>query len=75
MWSIKLKSKNYISESEKELITDYACSEGDNVILHEVLETSKSVELILEGKKVYVKRLFSFLKYDLKYDIRFFQLN
>ena len=64
MWVIKIFSKNKIEERERELIVEYANSEGDNIILHDVLETRKSLELLIEAKKKDIEKLFSILQYD-----------
>ncbi len=69
MWTIKIKSKNQISDEHKEILIDYACSEGDKIILHDVLETHKSLELIIETEKENAKSFFAVLNNDYGYNI------
>ena len=69
MWIINVTSKLSITESDRELIVQYACSEGKRAILHDVLETSKSLELVIESEKEKVQHLASILDYDFRYKV------
>jgi hypothetical protein len=74
MWRIKIKSKNFLSEETKEVLINYASSEGDKIILHDALETKNSLELIFETTKEYAENLLLILKNDFRLKISLLKL-
>jgi len=57
LWSIGIIAKNDLSDKDKDLIAEIIDSESHNAIkehsfvLHEIFESDKSLEIIIEGKK------------------------
>lgn len=75
MWSIIVKSKNKISDRCKNFIADlvngecHTAAEGYKFILHDILETKRSLEAIIEGKKHAVENIAKSLRSNIKYEV------
>ncbi len=75
IWSITIHSNYILSNKNKDLIATLIDAECHNsikrnhFILHDILETKKSSNVIFEGNKLAVINLLSMLKSDLPYGI------
>ncbi len=75
-WSVKIFSKNKFLESEREFIVQIASSDGRNIMLHDVFDTTeKSMELLIEATKNNLSKLFPFSWNDRRFKFRIAKLS
>ena len=77
MWAIKINSKRNLSEADRDFIAELISEEARSVIksysfiLHNIMESKKYCELLVEGSKTALVSLLSTLKNSVPYKISY----
>jgi len=77
MWAIKINSKRNLSEADRDFIAELISEEARSVIksysfiLHNIIESKKYCELLVEGSKTALVSLLSTLKNSVPYKISY----
>jgi len=80
MWAIKINSKRNLSEADRDFIAELISEEARSVIksysfiLHNIIESKKYCELLVEGSKTALVSLLSTLKNSVPYKISYEQI-
>ena len=77
MWCIRIGSKHNLSDKDRDFITEFVSEEARKIfkpyyfILHDIVESKRYSELLIEGSKMAVKNLLLVIKDNLPYKITY----
>lgn len=80
VWSVKINSKQNLSDADRDFIADLISEEALSVIksysfiLHNIIESKKYCEAFVEGSKTALTNVVSMLKDNIPYRISYEQI-
>ena len=80
MWSVKISSKQNLSDADRDFIADLISEEPRSVIsshgfiLHDIIESKKYCKALIQGSKTALVNLLLMLKNNVPYKINYEQI-
>ncbi|MFA5780070.1 MAG: hypothetical protein WC947_08020 [Elusimicrobiota bacterium] len=80
MWVIKINSKQNLSDADRDFVAELVSEEARSVIksysfiLHNIIESKRYCEVLVEGSKTAIVSLLSMLKNNIPYKINYEQV-